>query len=334
MRFALSQRLASLGFGLQRESFRPIRVRVPGTPSVVVSVEMASDEEQYLRPRVLAAMRLDVEQRWLSALGQVSKHLEATTDGPPASWSSLSDLPLADRVLALPMRAWLGDIEDSLKHAALKAIEVLRWRIGDLGPVSPFDSSRLLSWELDGLWYTVQTDVGLTFLESSPYVRFTRRYVRDIQRALNEEKSQPIGHELLREAWGQRRERPRSAVLIGVAALELGVKEFVAEMAPDTEWLVVNAPSPPVVKMIWTYLPLLKAPVQFRPPKSRRRLQDAVRLRNELAHSPSGPQPSPRQLTTILEAIREVLWALDAARGYEWAEQYAADPPVSPWKFV
>jgi hypothetical protein len=59
-------------------------------------------------------------------------------------------------------------------------------------------------------------------------------------------------------------------------------------------------------------------------------LKIAVTKRNELAHR--GVEMSHDRLRKTLRAIRNVLWMLDVARGYAWAEDYLApldhDPSV------
>src|SRR5438093_1519542 len=43
---------------------------------------------------------------------------------------------------------------------------------------------------------------------------------------------EPLGHELFREAWNLRIQSPRSSVLVGIAAVEVGVKHFVVGLDP------------------------------------------------------------------------------------------------------
>jgi hypothetical protein len=56
------------------------------------------------------------------------------------------------------------------------------------------------------------------------------------------EESEPIAHLLYREAFEERYENPRSALIIGMAALEVGLKRCLADRGPDARWLVESSP--------------------------------------------------------------------------------------------
>jgi hypothetical protein len=68
-----------------------------------------------------------------------------------------------------------------------------------------------------------------------------------------------LGHVLLREAYMTRMANPRSALIVAVAALETGVKEYIAARAPAAEWLAFNPSSSPVVALLSDYLTKLQA---------------------------------------------------------------------------
>jgi hypothetical protein len=132
---------------------------------------------------------------------------------------------------------------------------------------------------------------------------------------------EPIGHELLREAWGLRHDSPRSALVIGVAAAEVGMKQLVAALVPGARSLVEDLPAPPLARMAKHTLPELpiraSVPPDRRCPKAIHQLLDAaVRDRNATVHR--GLEPS-RYVHTTLVGIREFLYLLDLYRGHEWA---------------
>jgi hypothetical protein len=110
---------------------------------------------------------------------------------------------------------------------------------------------------------------------------------------------EPVSEELLREAEAQPHANPRSSLLLAVAAAEIGFKELVADLVPGAEWLALNLQSPPLVKMLKEYLPMLPVRVggpALPPPKPIPQiLDDAVRRRNELSHrgDPVGIKASP-----------------------------------------
>jgi hypothetical protein len=135
---------------------------------------------------------------------------------------------------------------------------------------------------------------------------------------------EPLGHELLREALDLQHSNPRAALVIGIAALEVGLKECVADLAPDTAWLVQETPTPPVVKMLVEYVPTLPARwrisgrVASPPEAALKTVRDAVHARNRLIHR-GVFQTSISDLNDTLTTVRDVLYLLDVYRGRPWA---------------
>ena len=149
----------------------------------------------------------------------------------------------------------------------------------------------------------------------------------NIEVLLSQEVVEPLGHDLFREAWELRERNPRSALVIGVASLEVGFKNFVAELVPDAEWLVEEAPTPPLVSMLKNYLPKLPAKSTIEggvlppPSKVRKSIDEAVRRRNKVAHTSSAAL-EPEALKEWLLVIQDVLWLLDYYRGFQWASTH------------
>ncbi len=149
-----------------------------------------------------------------------------------------------------------------------------------------------------------------------------------VQELLDAVVSEPVAHQLLREAKDVAYSHPRSAVVIGVAAVESGFKHLVADLVPDAAWLAENVPSPPVVRMLREYLPTL--PVRLKidgtvhgPPKYvRALLTSAVEERNRVTHTGRGQIDGPAaydQLHDALAAIQDSLYLFDHYSGHAWA---------------
>jgi hypothetical protein len=214
----------------------------------------------------------------------------------------------------------LHELTDAIKQT----VKAARWRSGQKGAHSPIALTLGLSWSLDGTtWRKMPSDahvrIGLELLRG-----LNSDDKKIINKLLRKREFEPLGHELFLEAWAVRNNNPRSALVVGVSAAEVGFKQLVAKLVPDAEWIVGNVPSPPLMNMVTKYLPLLpvKRKIQERvliPPKSvRKAIDEAVQLRNKTTHV-GHAAPKDEQLDRILLAIRDLLYLLDYYCGHEWA---------------
>ncbi|HVM13030.1 MAG TPA: hypothetical protein VM287_01705 [Egibacteraceae bacterium] len=143
---------------------------------------------------------------------------------------------------------------------------------------------------------------------------------------------EPIAHQLLREAWNLRFANPRSSLVIGVAAAEVGMKQLVANLVPDARSLVEDLPAPPLARMMKHSLPELPIRAAIEPerrcPKHLHKALDlAVQERNAVVHRGAEPAISLRE---TLVAVREFLYLLDLYEGNIWAtEQLSATTRAS-----
>jgi hypothetical protein len=80
---------------------------------------------------------------------------------------------------------------------------------------------------------------GLALVENE-----TNPIALHLRQLLDANQLEPVPHALLREAWSQRHSNPNSSLLIGMAALEVGVKDYIAACMPAAAWLAENVPSP------------------------------------------------------------------------------------------
>jgi hypothetical protein len=138
---------------------------------------------------------------------------------------------------------------------------------------------------------------------------------------------EPLAHQLWREAWDLKYSNPRSSIVIGVSAAEVGLKRLVVDLAPVTRWLMEELPSPPLVRMMTHYLPELEirasVPRENRCPKGlRKSLQEAVEARNRVVHR--GELPG-LQLYATLRSVKEFLYLIDYYNGHEWAVTYLSE---------
>jgi hypothetical protein len=214
-----------------------------------------------------------------------------------------------------------------LKAAHERGLAVARWRTGSSGSHGSIGGYKK-QWSLDGsAWHDLPFGLGHMNIRAE----IIKKWLPDVRSSyaelLRAGVAEPIAYNLLLEALRLRDGFPRSAVVIGVAALEVGVKQCIVDLAPDTDWLLTNLPSPPVVDLLSDYIPTLKPKVainggkMLKPPKAIRRiLHQAVEARNRLVHR-TGESLEGLDLEEVLKAVRDVLYLMEFYRGHKWAHE-------------
>jgi hypothetical protein len=148
---------------------------------------------------------------------------------------------------------------------------------------------------------------------------------------------EPLGHQLFREAWNQKGVHPRSALVIGVAAAEVGLKKLIGTLVPQALWLVDEIQTPSFSKMVRDYLPSLPLKAKFRgktiaPPKKLiDTLERAIRARNKVVHAGKAP-PHGEELEEILRAVDEFLCICDVYAGRNWVAGFISSDTHAAWK--
>ncbi len=138
----------------------------------------------------------------------------------------------------------------------------------------------------------------------------------------SQDAQEPLAHQLLREAKNIVGQNRRSALLICYSALEVGVKQHISNCVPDAAWLATNSPSPPLNKILRTYLPQLHSENQdfenWNQIKSKLSLVPKFTDdRNRLAHRGESIEGS---IDDYLEITENLLYAFDVLEGHNWAK--------------
>jgi hypothetical protein len=231
----------------------------------------------------------------------------------PALWDTLPQ----------PLRDFADQVYGELQDAAVRLVRLLRWRLHARGPHRPFVHLER-EFSFDGTVYYHMPQAVQSFMEISSSLNIEEPTHDEIQRLLADETDEPLAHDLYREAWEQRFINPRSALVLGIAALETAVKRTITVLAPDAAWLVTSLQSPPVERMLREYLPQLsmkgedKRSLPSPPDSILKMVQRGVGWRNDLVHGKK-IEIALTNLHELLEAIGDVLWVCDYAAGYEWA---------------
>jgi len=252
-----------------------------------------------------------------TALQYPNSHGRTVTVGP------LSEFPQH-------FQSFIHAVSDELHDVAARTVRTLRWRTNvEYGSHNPF-SSRGLHWsDDDHFWHPAPLDLRMRVQALTP-PQVSKSVLEEITNVVKAGGSEPIHHNLFREAWEQRYTNPRSAIVIGVGAAEVAIKSCIGTIIPDAEWLAMNVPTPPVIKILAEYLPKLKArntingEVKPPPPLIMEQLKKAITVRNTITHA-GAATPASDSIDQMLSAIRDLLWLLDFYMGHSWAVEFLSE---------
>lgn len=224
-----------------------------------------------------------------------------------------------------------------LNAAVNQVVNTLRWRFGMRGSTHPLENLEL-GYSLDGkTWGSISEKWDYRLLENvgTPPSWYTGLATYDdAQRLMRLGQYEPIGHDLFREAWTLRWDSPRSALLVGIAAIEVGTKRCVATLEPSSEKSMRND-SMSVKALLTEILPNLRAGM----PDDEKLLPSddmiatvhaGIQARNALVHRfPGEPKYDQAlqqlvgpQLDALLATISDFLWLFDIYTGHQWARQF------------
>lgn len=325
------------GCSLQDGSISALELVVSTRPRVTVVLTDAPGENTIVATAASVRTTNAAVRAGFVALSQ----LRAPEDCPPESAPFWRRLTTADGNLrtndvprtALPkgMADFILQANRELAEGIRRAARVLRWRLGLDGEHYPFSLvGPGAEWSLEeSLWFVLPSE-RRTLIRQDPIVRPTVELQGELQATLGDRGDEPIAHQLFREAYGHRRDNRRSALVIGVAALEVGVKAFLGDRVPDARWLISNLVAPPIHRMLAEFLPTVPAPCMIdrqvkAPPKAvLDTIKKAVEIRNRIAHA-TGEDVSRDTLEECLLAIRDTLWLMDFYSGATWALANVSD---------
>jgi hypothetical protein len=226
-----------------------------------------------------------------------------------------------------------------LRPRLQSTISILNWTHGLDALPYPYGAS-YASYSGDGVkWLHFSLarsrGVNLSSVTSAMYAKNVQ--VDEIVHKVEAGAEEPFGRQLFREAWSQMATNPRSALVIGVAAAEVGLKRLIGALVPDANWLVQEIQTPPLPKILRHFL--LTLPVRARrldggpimPPSALiKRIEKAVEHRNKIVHV-GAPPPSREDLANMLAAISDLLWLCDLYTGEPWAIKHLRQT-VTDWQ--
>ena len=226
-----------------------------------------------------------------------------------------------------------------LRALMMSTVRLFRWRHGIAeGPPDPCHTLKACYSEDGKVWREV-------LLVRSIKIRFGMNYwstldddiCKQVVELASAGMEEPLGRQLFREAWSQKDSRPRSALVIGIAAAEVGFKKLVGTLVPGAQWLVDEVQTPSLSKMLSKFLPTLPVKARLvgksiRPPRALlSQLEKAVERRNKLVHG-GEPPPTWDELDEMLRAVNDFLWICDVYQGHVWAVKNISVEILNAWK--
>jgi hypothetical protein len=230
-----------------------------------------------------------------------------------------------------PFKDFTSQIHHKLADSVRRTARIIRWRWAMNIQHEPIKSTLGVYWSFDNeSWFPLRRELYFIGGHFEFYFHPSARMRSEMESLIKAGNNEPVGHELFLEAWELRKSNPRSALIIGMSAAEVGFKQCIGKLVPDAEWLATNAPTPPLDKMLSNYLPGLPAKLRIegRVLKPSRTIRSAIRkgieARNSTVHVGS-EAPRWDDLEALLLSIRDFLYLLDYYCGFEWALEYIRD---------
>jgi hypothetical protein len=227
---------------------------------------------------------------------------------------------------------FIDPIYFNLRAISLSTITIFNWTHGLDSPADPCPTlrSKTSYSEDEENWFefSLARTIGLLIEEATHSIYARNAQIDEVVRKVEAGVEEPLGRQLFREAWSQVGTNPRSALVIGVTAAEVGLKRLIATLVPETDWLMQEIQTPPIGKILRKFL--LTLPLKARrwdgrpiaPPKQFIGLiEKAVEHRNKVVHT-GAPPPRREELAKMLRAIGDLLWYYDVYQGKYWAINY------------
>jgi hypothetical protein len=282
----------------------------------------------------LEKLHLDEEpEENLLVITTVRENVPKSLENEIRNWGSISsqETSLASSEDGLgefskEYREFVYSICAKLDSITTDVIHRIMWRNGLLGGASQLEESEpgSLLWDEDERFEDEHRFLPNRVPQGVRYLSLPEMWIGEFEHNGVTTLRAPVSFELLSEAFRIADTCPRSSLVISVAALETGLKLYIVKVRPQTEWMVENLQSPPVVKILREYfdtLPCVNNQLESakRPPKKYiSDIRKAIELRNKISHG-KAKSVKASFLKEVLMQCRDLLYYLDWLAGEVWA---------------
>jgi hypothetical protein len=248
----------------------PIVVRFPGPPwPVAVTIGKDNRPATPRGLRIVGTAEIEPNDAWGETLWSLQEGRLPASSKPCETGSGRIEpgetldgyVPPLD-VFPDAFRSFTTGVSAHLHDTMRRAWRLTRWRFDldlPLGALSggPFE------WSRDGVTWIVVPRQGSAIARVDRSLPGRPGASAELQTLADASVVAPLSRDLFHESENVGFANGRSALVIVIAALEVGVKECISDLVPNAEWLATNVPSPPVVKMLTDYLPTLPVRASF-----------------------------------------------------------------------
>lgn len=223
-------------------------------------------------------------------------------------------------------RSYCLGVVSELTSYSSRTYKTIRWIQGIGGSNHPFSKIEY-KWSFDEVewfdfpsWLSGELNVK-GGLYSSP------KLIASVTKIVQSGGSEPLSHELLREAYSIKFLNPRSALLIAVSAAEAAIKRCIIFFKPETQWLIENTASPDIITLYRDYIHgiLIRGEENQSVSIPQKTILDPLRkiigMRNKLAHGGTC-SINENDLVKKFRVISNLLWVIDLHTGNEWASNH------------
>jgi len=178
---------------------------------------------------------------------QLSVGLRPISDDEYRNAYAKSDLMCVALLKRKPTRAikrWLSDPSDSipagfkefsdsafgcLDDAVVRALRLLRWRVGLRNERHPIRWFHAFQWSSDSeVWHVVPDSVRLQINVGLPFNKISEEIVESTTELWLSNLDEPLAHELFQEAWSQQNNNSKSSlVLCHVEIIGYSLRSFI-----------------------------------------------------------------------------------------------------------
>ena len=261
----------------------------------------------------------------------IQTEISASIEGDIINWKKLS--PTTDKLIYDIVYARLGDISRS-------TVTMFNWTHGRDSPPDPFGPSQHWYSEDENNWhqYPLARSIGLDPASATTSIFAKNARIDEVVQKVEAGAEEPLARQLFREAWSQMGTNPRSALVIGAAAAEVGLKRLIGTLIPEADWLVQEIQMPSATKIMRDFLPTLPVKAKWKdgrpitlPSKIIKQVEKAFVVRNRVVHVGATP-PSREELARMLRAISNLLWICDVYLGEHWAMKHVSLETKKDWQ--